>query len=110
MKSETIMETSLNGMESGKRPNRNYELIKEFILSQLLLNGQITLTELFKATGQNLNRSFGSEMNWHLLQVKMDLQSHGMIKVSFDPGCVQIIKLNPKSKNKVKMWLENKAL
>jgi hypothetical protein len=109
MKSETILAESPNGTEPKKRPNRNYELIKKFILSQLLLNGEITLTDLFKVTGQNLSTSFGSEVNWHLLQVKMDLQSHGMIKVSFDPGCVQVIKLNPKLKNKVRMWLRNKT-
>ena len=86
-----------------KVPEKYYRQISDFILAQLSASGgETTLTELITNAEQNLVFPDSMNLHWCLLQVKKDMQTHNLIKISFGRGCVQTIKINPQGKLKLK--------
>lgn len=88
-----------------KRADIYYKIVKEFILDQLITKHEVTLMELLDEAEKTLTCKLGTKVSWCLLEVKKDLQSHNLIRVSFMPNRVQCIRIKIESKRKVKEWL-----
>jgi hypothetical protein len=90
---------------TSKVPKRYYDLLRQFIISQLVDHGELTLTELLDLAKNKLASEVGFALNWYLLEVKKDLYARGLIVLSFKVGCEQFIKIKPSSKRKLQQWL-----
>ena len=81
--------------------------MKNFIFSELLLKEEVTLTELMFEADKKFANEIGTEINWYLLEVKKDLEAYGLIRVSFMPERVQVIRIKSEAKRKVREWLKS---
>jgi hypothetical protein len=77
-----------------------YILLRDYIVTQLNVRYEVTFQELLASSGREIPHSFGTELAWHLLVVKLDLEARGIIKtrisVQFERN--QVIKLKRKRK------------
>ncbi len=88
-------------------PKTYYEKIKALILSEVLENEEVTLTHLMDIANVKFTNEMGTLVNWYFLEVKRDLHSHNLIKISFTPQRIQIIKIKSEAKRKVREWLKS---
>ena len=78
---ENIMVTLRPDGRPGVRMTRDdYNLLAEFILSQMQKYKEITIQELIEITEQEFASKFLSNTGWYALSVKLDLQAQGKIK------------------------------
>lgn len=105
MNSDTIVLGKYGGTRSNALPRRHYDLVKKVILMTLLQKGEVTLTFLLTVATEQLGGLFRDQVHWNVLQVKIDLHVREMIKISFAPGCIQIIKINPRYLKEIKRWM-----
>lgn len=59
-------------------------------------NGEVTLHELIEQVQTNLSGIFRSNLWWHLLHVKQDLEARGVIKTMVNHNRTPIIRLKRK--------------
>lgn len=107
MKTSTIELWTSVSKSGNSIPKKYYELVKAFILSELLTKEEVTLTELIHEADKTFASDFGVKISWYLLEVKKDLQARNLIRVSFMPERVQCIRIKMESKRKVKEWLNS---
>lgn len=104
----TIWIEKPNGLGSLPMNRKKYFLIRQAILSVLTEYSVVTLDELIDFTHQALNGSNISEMEWHFLMVKQDLEVKGLIKskVGVGPYRRQLIEID---KKKVSTFLRQES-
>ncbi len=107
MENKTITIWRSPGRYGSSLPKTCYEKIKALILSEVLENEEVTLTHLMDMANEKFTNEMGTRVNWYFLEVKRDLQSHNLIKISFTPQRIQIIKIKSEAKRKVREWLRS---
>ena len=79
---ENLMVTLRPDGRPGIRMTReDYNLLAEFILSQMHKYKEITIQELLQTTESEFASKFLSNTGWYALSVKLDLQARGKIKI-----------------------------
>lgn len=71
----------------------HYDALRDFILDELIPGNSVTLDELLEKAKAKFFPLLQHEVGWHLLMVKFDLQTRGVIKLSHDHNRRQLIKL-----------------
>ena len=109
---DTIWIEKPNGMKSVSMNRKKYFIIREAILSVLSRYAVVTLDELIDFTQLALNGSSISEMEWHLLMVKQDLEVKGLIKstIGVGPYRRQLIEIDQKKVTKLLRQESNQTL
>lgn len=77
-----------------------YESIRDFIISKLKTNEEISFSDLLDEALQNKSIRFEQNLGWCLLQVKHDLEARGVIRIKMKRGYTntQSIKLKRKGR------------
>jgi hypothetical protein len=107
MEGKTITLWRSTGKIGSSLPKKFYEQIKALILSEVLEKDEVTLTHLMNEANLRFRDEMGIRLNWYFLEVKKDLQTHNLIKISFMPQHIQIIKIKSDAKRKVREWLRS---
>lgn len=83
---------------------KHYNMLCIFILTMLESKGQITLTELLDTANQKLNNEY-MDVRWMLLNVKLDLEAKGLIRLRYAPKCTQIISARRNQSQRINAFL-----
>ena len=59
---------------------RRYDVIKDYILKEVSLAGEITYQELSDKAVKDLSSTFDGKVVWYVVSVKLDLEARGIIE------------------------------
>jgi hypothetical protein len=83
---ETIVTLRPDGKKGVVMPKQNYDEISTIVLSILDTEEEtFTLHALLERAQDNLPDMIDSDVSWYVLQVKLDLEARGLIKVVTPP-------------------------
>lgn len=79
-----------------KISEERYEIIKNFIINILLLEKEITFSNLLTRAEEQSDKLLGNVTAWYVLKIKQDLEVRKIIKVKHSVvDRAQIITINP---------------
>lgn len=95
----------LQGIEKRKGPSIPlplYETLSEFIITIIRESpsGEVELRTLLDEADKSLPSIAPGMLAWNVLQVKIDLQERGVLKISHQGVSKQVIRLNPLNRRK----------
>jgi len=92
---KTSLLNSKGKPSSVKISTASYESMREFILSLLQEQQEVTFNTLLDAAFQDKTLKYEGDLSWCLIQVKRDLEVRGIIEINFDATSsrVQTVKL-----------------
>ncbi len=77
---EKILTLHLQGKKGVNILKRRYDVIKEFILTTIQEQGEITFQDLTDLAVEKLTNSFEGKVIWYLVTVKLDLEARKIIE------------------------------
>ena len=80
MTEEKIMTLHPQGKKGVNILKRRYEFIKDFILTTIENQDEISFDELSDLAVKTLTASFDGKVLWYLVTVKLDLEARGLIE------------------------------
>jgi hypothetical protein len=96
MKEAKIMTLHPGGKKGVNISQRRYELIKDFIISTLKEQSEISFVDLTDKAVKELSESFDGKVSWYIVTVKLDLEARNLIErvPKTSPHKLRIIKNN----------------
>lgn len=77
---ERILTLHPEGKKGVNISKEKYETMKQAILDALRQHGEMTFSELARATGEKLAGRFDGSINWYTISVQLDLEARGVIQ------------------------------
>lgn len=81
MESETIVTLRPDGKKGVVMSKENYDELSTFVLTALDTEESLTLHGLLERAHSGLPDAIDSDVSWYVLQIKLDLEARGLIKV-----------------------------